>query len=66
MKQAKQMKQYSHLMDVGFTVISKHKDYTKIKPEDILEALGNRFRYLEKHPEECVEAFGFSDTIEAE
>lgn len=62
----KKQKQYNHMMDVAFVVISKHEDYSKIKPEDMLEALQARVTYLRNNPDECAEAFGFCDTYEIE
>ena len=59
-------KKYNHMFDVAFTLETNHADPYAVPMEDILDALARRLEFLRKNPEECAEAFGFSDSYEVE
>jgi hypothetical protein len=58
--------EYNSMWDVAFTVVTGHEDYTEITAKTLLAGLRRRLEYLEAHPEDCAEAFGFSDQYEIE
>lgn len=57
---------YNALLDVAFIVVTEHEDWTNIPAETLLAGLRARLEYLEKHPAQCAEAFGFSDQYEVD
>ncbi len=54
---------YNTMCDVGFTIEHNYEDPCDIPIADLINALRKRAEYLEEHPNEAVEAFGFLDTI---
>ena len=55
---------FNSMWDVAFAVVTKYKDPYSIPAEELLAGLRERLEYLEQHPQECAEAFGFSDQYE--
>lgn len=59
-------KQYNHMLDVAFTVVSEHENWEDIHIMDILHALRSRVQILVLDVENAREAFGYNDTYEIE
>ena len=57
---------YNHMFDVAFTVEVEEKDPEKIGSETLLAGLLRRAAYLAENEDECVEAFGYSDSHEVD
>jgi len=57
-------KQFNHMMDVAFTIVSTEKDPYDIEPTKLVNALQARVDYLRQHPNEVLEALGYSDSYE--
>lgn len=53
---------FNHLLDVCFTVVSEHEEWTKIPTAELIAALRKRADYLENNPQDAADAFGYSDT----
>jgi hypothetical protein len=58
------MKRYNSMWDVAFTVVTEHEAPHNIPRSVLVAGLRERLIYLEQHPEECAEAFLFSDQYE--
>jgi len=61
----KTTKIYNHMFDVAFSIVTTVKDPYKVAPQDLIEALEARVRYLKGNISECAEAFGYSDSYVA-
>jgi hypothetical protein len=57
------MKQYNHMMDVAFTVVSSEARADKLGRDELIDAMEKRLECL-KLDKHAVEAFGLCDTYE--
>jgi hypothetical protein len=57
---------YNSMWDVAFTVVTEHEAPHNVPKSVLVAGLRERLIYLEQHPEECAEAFGFSDQYETD
>jgi hypothetical protein len=53
---------YNHMFDVAFSLDTDVENPYEVPKEELLEALAKRLAFLRANPEECAEAFGFSDS----
>jgi len=63
-KTKKTPKKFNHMFDVAFTCISEVKNPHAVPVEEMITALEARVKYLRTNPDECAEAFGYSDSFE--
>lgn len=57
---------YNALFDVAFTVITEYEDPYDSPAAVLLQGLRKRLEYLEQHPADCGDSFGFSDSYAIE